>query len=186
VENRPHPTGPPPGVRAIAFLLSQLGAHAAGLFAKKIASLGLTPPQVGILRAISSRTGLSQQALAAWLNILPSRLVILVDDLEARGLVERRDHPDDRRVYALHVTDKGTRLMQEVGKIGKAHDDAVCAALSEKERDQLAGLLRRIADEQGLAPGVHPGFSWLPPASEPGGDAAPGGAASRRRRPPPR
>lgn len=186
MENRPRPPGPPPGVRAIAFLLSQVGAHAAGVFAKKVAALGLSPPQVGILRAISSRTGLSQQTLAAWLNILPSRLVILVDDLEARGLVERRDHPDDRRVYALHVTDKGAQLMQEVGKIGKAHDDGVCAALTEKERDQLASLLGRIAEEQGLTPGVHPGFSWLSPPSVPGGGVEPGGTAGRRRRPPPR
>jgi hypothetical protein len=38
----------------------------------------------------------------------------------------------------------------------------LCAALTDEEREQLAALLKRIADQQGLRPGVHPGFGRLP------------------------
>jgi DNA-binding MarR family transcriptional regulator len=93
------------------------------------------------------------------LGMLPSRLVLFIDELEQRGMLERRDNPEDRRLYALHLTDMGTRVLADIGRVAKAHDDAICAALDVGDREQLGALLRRIADEQGLTPGVHPGFS---------------------------
>jgi DNA-binding MarR family transcriptional regulator len=149
------------GARSTAFLLAQIGAHAAGRFAERLAELDLEPPHAGILRAVAARAGISQQELAATLRMLPSRLVPFLDELEARGVVERRDNPEDRRLYALHVTAKGTKLLGEIGRIAKAHDDATCAALGAREREQLGSLLARVAEEQGLAPGVHPGFSRM-------------------------
>jgi DNA-binding MarR family transcriptional regulator len=142
-------------------LIAQVGSHAATKFAERLAPLGLSPPHAGILRVLGASPGLTQQALGTVLGILPSRLVILVDELEKRGLVERRDTPEDRRSYALHVTAKGRETLDHIGRVAREHDAAVCAALSEKERDQLAALLGRVAEEQGLTPGVHPGFKRL-------------------------
>jgi DNA-binding MarR family transcriptional regulator len=102
--------------------------------------------------------GLSQRALAERLGVLPSRLVTLVDELETRGLVERRDDPEDRRSYALHLTEKGRATLADVGRVAREHGESLCAALSVDERRQLATLLGRIADEQALTPGVHPGY----------------------------
>jgi hypothetical protein len=51
--------------------------------------------------------------------------------------------------------------MAEIGRVARAHDDAVCAALSERERELLWSLLSRIADDQKLTPGVHPGFAHM-------------------------
>src|SRR5262245_16169515 len=78
-----------------AFLLAQIGAHAAQRYAERIQPLGLSPPESGMLRILASDQGMTQQALASTLGILPSRLVALVDGLEQRGLIERRDRPDD-------------------------------------------------------------------------------------------
>jgi DNA-binding MarR family transcriptional regulator len=149
------------GARSPAFLLAQVGAHAATQFGKKLDEVKLTRPHAGVLRVIAARPGLSQQDLASVLSVVPSRLVILVDELEERGLVERRDHPEDRRVYALYLTQRGGQAMADIGRIARAHNDATCAALSAEERAQLAGLLERIAVEQGLESGVHPGFQQL-------------------------
>src|SRR5579863_1266802 len=102
---------------AVAFLLSQLGAHATALFSERIASLDLTPPQVGFLRLVGSEAGSSQQAIAARLGIAPSRLVPLVDGMEERGLVERRRDPQDRRNHALHLTAEGGRLMGQLNRV---------------------------------------------------------------------
>jgi DNA-binding MarR family transcriptional regulator len=147
--------------RSTAFLLAQVGARAAALFATRLQELELVPAHAGTLRAIARDAGISQQALASLLGMVPSRLVPLLDELEKRGLVERRDHPEDRRVYALHLTEKGSRAMAEIGRVARAHDDAVCAPLSEKEREVLWSLLSRIADDQKLTPGVHPGFAHV-------------------------
>jgi hypothetical protein len=76
-------------------------------------------------------------------------------------MVERRSSSEDRRVYALHLTRKGNEILEAVGKVAREHDDAICTALTPDERETLGGLLRRIADQQGLTPGVHPGFSRL-------------------------
>lgn len=149
------PPGPGPGS---AFLLAQLGAHAAMRFAERIGALHLTPPQTGLLRAVAAAPGQSQQALATVLGTPPSRLVALVDQLDERGLLERRRNPDDRRLHALHVTAAGEKLLRRIGEVARAHDDAMCAALDGGERATLRALLGRIADEQGLTPGVHPGY----------------------------
>ena len=152
-------SGPGAGRRGgNAFLLAQLGAEAAARFARRIASLDLTPAQAGLLRLIAWQPGQSQQALAGQLGTPPSRLVLLLDELEERGLTERRRNPSDRRHHALYLTDEGTSLMTQLGQIGAAHEDDICAPLNAAEREQLHSLLTRIASHNGLTPGVHPGY----------------------------
>jgi len=146
-----------------AFLLAQVGAHAATKFGERLSVLKLTPPDAGILRMLAFSAGLSQQELSNRLNIHPSRLVAILDELESRGIVERRPHPEDRRQYSLHLTEKGRETMSDIMRIGREHQEALCAALTHDEREQLGQLLKKIADEQGLTPGVHPGYSRLKP-----------------------
>jgi DNA-binding MarR family transcriptional regulator len=144
-----------------AFLLAQLGAHAARRFAERIAELELTPPQAGLLRTVARSPGRSQQVIADQIGLPPSRLVALVDGLQERGLLERRRNPDDRRNYALYLTEAGRRFMGRLGRAARAHEDAICAGLSEAERDRLHRLLSRLSAEQGLTPLVHPGYGAL-------------------------
>jgi DNA-binding MarR family transcriptional regulator len=151
----------PAPASSLAFLLSQVGAHSAARFAERLAPLKLTPPHVGILGVINESDALSQQALGEKLGVFPSRLVGLLDELEARGLVERRDIPTDRRSYALHLTKTGRNALHQIGRIGREHQQALCAALDASEQGQLAGFLTRIVAQQGLTPGVHPGFRRL-------------------------
>jgi DNA-binding MarR family transcriptional regulator len=152
---------PPRGTDSPAFLLAQLGAHAASKFAERLSALDLAPPHAGILRFVSASGGTSQQGLANHLSILPSRLVILIDQLEERGMVERRADPADRRSHALHLTDKGMETLKAIGRLARDHQEALLVSLTADERDVLAALLRRVADQQGLRPGVHPGFAKL-------------------------
>src|SRR6478735_6440506 len=100
--SRATPRSPDPAA-GLAFLLSQVGAHSAARFAERLDPLGLKPYHAGILRAIREADGLSQQSLGERLGMYPSRLVALLDDLERRGLVERRDNPADRRSYSLYL-----------------------------------------------------------------------------------
>ncbi len=91
----------------------------------------------------------------------PSGLVAIIDEMEERGLLKRQDSQDDRRTYELHLTDKGQAALRDIGRVGQEHNESLCAALSPREREQLTGLLQRVADDQGLTRGVHPGFSRL-------------------------
>jgi DNA-binding MarR family transcriptional regulator len=84
-----------------------------------------------------------------------------LDELEGRGLVERRDSPADRRSYALYLTAEGREALDQIGRVSREHQESLCAALDDAERAQLADFLKRIAAEQGLTPGVHPGYRRL-------------------------
>ena len=154
---RSTPTLPSPA-DGLTFLLSQVGFHSSARFAERLEPLGLKPPHVGILRAIPGADGLSQQALGEKLGVFASRLVGLIDDLERLRLVERRASPTDRRSHALHLTEEGRKILEQLERVSSEHQAAICAALDDVERAQLAELLRRIAAEQGLTPDVHPGF----------------------------
>jgi len=151
----------PAGRFSSAFLLAQVGAHAASKFAERLAKLELAPPHAGILRILSSTPGITQQKLASMLGMAASRLVALIDDMDSRGLIERRGNPDDRRRYALHLTEKGRTMLESVSRISREHSQALLAALPDDEKRQLADFLQRIADEQGLTRGVHPGFGRI-------------------------
>ena len=145
----------------VAFLLAQLGHHAATLFAEQVAAIELSPPQAGILRAIATEPGRSQQALSAQLGMLPSRIVVYVDELEERGYVERRRNPDDRRLHALHLTAAGKRLMRKLSELAHQHELRLTAALDPEQYSALRALLSTVAREQGLKPHVHPGYRTL-------------------------
>src|ERR1700722_4681905 len=149
------------GQKQPAFLLAQLGAHAASQFAERLGVLELTPADAGILRLLGAEAGLSQQELAARLQIHPSRLVAILDNLEKRGFVERRANLDDRRLYSLQLTQAGGEALQKIGSVARKHQDALLSSISLEERNTLATLLLRIADQQGLARGIHPGYQRL-------------------------
>lgn len=159
-EPEPAPPARPP--RGAAFLLTQLGTHAAERFAARVAGLGLTPPDIGLLRTIATRPGRSQRALAAELGVVPSRVVALIDHLDGKGLVERRRSTEDRRNHELYLSEEGGRLLGEVGGIAAAHEDDILSALDDDQRDRLTELLGLVAAQQGLTPGVHPGYRNLP------------------------
>jgi len=151
-----------------AFLLSQLGAHAAETFGRRIAVLGVTPPHAGILRLIANTPACNQLTLARKLRVLPSRMVILIDELTGKGLVERRRSAKDRRHSELVLTKKGERTLQRLRKLAAEHEADLLAALTKKEREQLAALGRRIVQQQGLTPDVHPGYRTLGRSSRKG------------------
>jgi DNA-binding MarR family transcriptional regulator len=169
------------GRPALAFLIAQVGGHAAIRFGERLKRLKLAPPAAGILWKLSIAGGMSQKDLSAALGIHPSRLVAVLDALEACRLVERTPNEDDRRQYALHLTEKARQTLAQIGKIAREHADSLFAALSATEREQLGELLQRVADEQGLTRGVHPGYRSLRPGSRGKKSSAPSARYRRER-----
>ncbi len=143
---------------SIAFLLSQVGILASQRFAQRIAEAGLHPPQFRVLNMVDAAEGRSQQAIAEAIGAPPSRMVMIVDELEEQGLVERRPHPSDRRVHALYLTDAGRRTLARGRKIAAEHEEELMRGFSAADRKKLAAFLRKVVDEQGIGSGVHPGL----------------------------
>lgn len=100
----------------------------------------------------------TQAALAERLGVLPSQLVALLDELEARGLMQRVRNPADRRSNLLEVTAAGRALMHEVTRLTERMEAELLEPLAPAERAALSGLLLRLAQAWALSPGVHPAY----------------------------
>jgi DNA-binding MarR family transcriptional regulator len=146
---------------SVAFLLAQVGAAASDQFGERAAALGLTRGESGLLRVLSRNEPMSQRALAAQLELVPSRLVVLVDELAGRGLIERKADAADRRAHAVQLTAAGRELMSKLSLVAREHDHAFCAPLTAGERAQLGELLQKLAGAHGLRPHVHPGYKKM-------------------------
>lgn len=109
-----------------------------------------------MLNQLAVNEGQSQQALSNALGIHRSAVVVLVDDLERRGLAERRRDLSDRRAYTLHLTPAGREQLAELERAADEDETELLTALDVSERSTLISLLRRVAESQGLTPGVHP------------------------------
>jgi DNA-binding MarR family transcriptional regulator len=127
-------------------------------FAERLEGLGLTPSDVGLLRMIAVNPGQSQQTLAQALRVVPSRVVSLIDDLQAKGLVTRERSSSDRRTYELRLSLVGVEAMEKMREIGSAHENDMMMGLSTEERTTLTALLAKLAASHALAPDVHPGY----------------------------
>jgi DNA-binding MarR family transcriptional regulator len=143
----------------LAFLLSQVGIHAASRFAERMAEIDLQPPLFRVLNLVDAAEGRSQQAIGEAIQVPPSRMVALVDELEQRGLVERRPDPTDRRVRALYLTRKGRETLVRGREIAKAHEEELTRGMPAADRKRLTQLLQKIVDELTIGRGVHPGLS---------------------------
>lgn len=143
----------------LAFLLSQVGIHAARRFSERMAEIDLQPPLFRILNLVDAAEGRSQQAIGEAIQVPPSRMVALVDELEQRGLVERRPDPMDRRVRALYLTREGREMLFRGRKIAKEHERELTKGMPVADREMLTGLLQQIVDQQTIGLGVHPGLS---------------------------
>lgn len=145
------------GAAGFSFLLVQLGFHGAGMFAARLAPLGLEPRQFGVLNRLAANEGQAQQAIAQLMGLNATRMVFLIDELERLGLAERRRNPADRRSHALYLTDKGREMLARARKAAAAHEEELAAPLTREQRRELTDLLRKLADAQHLSAESLPG-----------------------------
>lgn len=113
-------------------------------FRRQVEQSVLSPRAFSVLTLIVENCGLTQSEVARQLGIERSGLVAIIDDLQARGLAERRAVPGDRRSQALVATERGGRIHAEILSRVHAHEQALLAPLSAAEQAQLLGLLRKF------------------------------------------
>ena len=110
---------------------------------QKARTYGMTRAQWMILFRLQMRPGLSQNELATLVEVEPITIARVIDRLEARGLVERRPDPGDRRVRRLHLTEAAHAPLQQLHFYGAEVRESLTAGLPPQDVECLtAGLLK--------------------------------------------
>ncbi|MBQ1019447.1 winged helix-turn-helix transcriptional regulator [Micromonospora sp. D93] len=110
-----------------------------------LAPLGLRPRHLVALTVLRAGGGTGQQALAAILEMDSTNIVGLLNDLEAKQLIERRRSPEDRRRHVVELTEDGTKRLSEAECALAGAEDEVLGALDPAERETLYKLLSRAS-----------------------------------------
>jgi DNA-binding MarR family transcriptional regulator len=118
------------------------------------ASYGLSQGRFVVLIALlseehASGQGLSPAELAEYSTCTRATMTGLLDTLEHSGLISRRAHPEDRRMYTVHLTPKAHELLENMLPDHYRRVAALMAPLSESERITLQQLLKKAS--QGLS-----------------------------------
>ncbi|WP_341995917.1 MarR family winged helix-turn-helix transcriptional regulator [Microbacterium sp. LWH7-1.2] len=129
----------------LSFLLARANAIALAAGNAALSEHGLKARSYSVLVLTSGDARPSQRELAEFLRLDPSQVVSLVDDLQARRLVERQPDPADRRANVVVATEAGRALVVAAGEAARAAEERVHGDLSESERATLATLLRTLA-----------------------------------------
>jgi DNA-binding MarR family transcriptional regulator len=95
----------------------------------------------------------SQQDLCIAMHLDPNNCVLMLNDLESEGYVERRRDPADRRRHIVELTPAGHKAMLAAERAMESLEDDVLGALEPEEREVLRNLLARaLAAEPALTP----------------------------------
>lgn len=143
----PQPPAPGPEPETPHVLIA-LGAELEGLFdrlARRAGDVTLVQYRVLELLARHHPEPLEPHELARALAMGSNHVTMILDQLQARGLVERRPHPHDRRRRRVYATDAGRESAARLGVQVRAVEQRIMdAALTPAERDELTALARRV------------------------------------------
>ena len=135
-----------PSPRVPAHLARRFHQICNGVTAEILAGEDLTPKVYGVLSAILETPGISQRELASSFGVDQASVGDMVDELEAKKLIERRIDKDDRRARRLHVTRQGAAFRDRTRPRMLAAQEQILACLSRAERKQLIDMLVRILE----------------------------------------
>lgn len=128
----------------IGYTITDVARLLRTVFERRVREFGLTRAQWIVIARIYRRQGLSQSEVADILEIEKASAGRLIDRMEAKGWLQRRDDASDRRVNRLHLTPAAERLHAAIWPLAEATVDTALGDLSADERRQLAALMTRV------------------------------------------
>jgi DNA-binding MarR family transcriptional regulator len=109
--------------------------------------LGMPLRQLMLLSYLRAKAPALQQQLCEYLWIDPNNCVLLLNELEDLGYVERRRDPTDRRRHMVELTNKGRAALERGERAQESLEDQILAGLNDEERMTLRALLSRALEQ---------------------------------------
>jgi DNA-binding MarR family transcriptional regulator len=140
--------GPPKELlTSAAFMLKRLGFMLKDRTMEAFEETGMTPYHHAVLALLHEDPRETQAMIADALGYDRSHLVGVLDELEERGLIERRRDPTDRRRHLVSLTKDGEKALERLRAVSKQVENEFFRPLDAKERKTLNELLLRLARE---------------------------------------
>ena len=129
----------------LGYLLKHAQQRMAELSAAALAPLRITGRELAVLLAIDSQAPLSQQEAARRLGVDRTTMVALIDELERKQLVQRRQDPADRRKNVVALTPAGRGVLRKAGEASDEAERRFLAPLTSDQAAEVREALRRVA-----------------------------------------
>src|SRR5262245_43536922 len=139
------PRPPQALVKSTAHLLKHLGFMVKERYAETFESAGVAPAHYSVLALLDEDPRETQATIADALGYDRSHLVGILDELEERGLIERKRDPSDRRRHLVSLTPDGKRALAKLRDVVTGMEDEFFAPLDARQRETLHALLLELA-----------------------------------------
>lgn len=134
----------------------------------RMSAAGLSLARFRVLQALASSGRLRMNELSAALGVVPRTVTTIIDALENDHMVARLADPADRRATLLEITEEGLGQLHRLRAVHDAAAAELFDVLTQAEKQQLAGLLRRLQAAADADPGTdHPARPGLADAQSP-------------------
>lgn len=130
--------------RNLGFLIKDIGRLYTRLFESQAGHLAVSLAECKVLTYLTRHAGVNQVQLAELTGMEPMSLVRILDRMEADGLIERRQHPTDRRARQLYLKDKAQPALDQLWKVSDQVRAQVLSGIKAEDRQWLIGLLEQI------------------------------------------
>jgi MarR family transcriptional regulator, lower aerobic nicotinate degradation pathway regulator len=129
------------------YAIRRLHQISVGIFLQEVGDLGVTPVQYAALQEVGNQPGIDQRTLARTIALDTSTTGGVIDRLEARGWLERRMSPEDRRTRLLHLTAAGEQALAETVPAMLRAQDRILEPLTERQRNEFMRLLQVLVTQ---------------------------------------
>ncbi len=134
----------------IGFWLRFVSNHVSQAFARKLLNSGATVAEWVVMREMFGEEELTSAVVAERTGLTRGAVSKLVERLEAKKLLSRRERDDDRRYQDIALTAAGKRLVPTLAALADRNDEEFFAALSEVERSELIRTMKKLVAANGL------------------------------------
>lgn len=131
----------------LGYLLKHAQLRFFELGAVALAPLGISGREAAVLRAIDAGRPVSQGEIARAMGVDRTTMVALIDDLQVKGLVRRRQDLDDRRRNVVELTDGGRDTVRKAADVVERAEREFLGPLTAAEAAQFTGFLRALVEE---------------------------------------
>ena len=125
----------------LLYLLAAASEAASKQFHARVREMGLRVPEWRVVACLHDQDGLMVTQLAHFALMEQSRLTRIIDQMETRGLVDRRSDEGDGRRVRIYLTDEGQAISAQLVTAAKAHEKQLLKSLPKEDAAHLKPAL---------------------------------------------